>query len=272
MREKCYIVIHQGIGDLFNSVGIINYYEEKYKNVFILLLNNLNLNIMRAIFHNRPNIVPNIPEFINYQQTTHPNTCVNCMTNGKPNNCRRKSRKQCIYINYDELDGDIIKIGSFNNACDWENYRKDKFSFAHSFYTYNNLDASFRIDKFNIYNDTEAEINVYNTFIKKYGKKYILIHEDDTRNLKINRTKINNKTLPIINLNKISDTFVDYTKIIKNASEIHLIDSSWSVFIYLLSYKDIKDKPIFLNESYFKLKGRDTNIYKNPTFSNWVFY
>ena len=150
--------------------------------------------------------------------------------------------------------------------------RVSKFSFAHSFYTYNNLDEHIRFKNFKIFNNKDEENNKYNDFIKKYGSNYILVHEDNDRNLKINKDKIKNKNLPIINLNKISNIFVDFIKIIKNASEIHLIDSSWSVFIYLLNYKDIKDIPIFLNESYFKLKGRDTNIYKNPSFSNWVFY
>ena len=272
MKEKCYIIIHQGIGDLFNSIGLINFYQEKYKKIFILLLNELNLNILKSVFHNKVNVLPIIPNFIQYKETIHPNTCVNCMTNGNKNFCFRNSNLKCKYINYNELDGDIIKIGSFNNANNWEKYRKNKFSFAHSFYTYNNLDENIRFKNFEIFNNKEEENNKYNDFIKKYGTNYILIHEDNDRNSKINKDKIKDKKLPIINLNRISNTFVDYTKIIKNASEIHLIDSSWSVFIYLLSYKDIKNIPIFLNESYFKSIGRDTNIYKNPTFSNWIFY
>lgn len=270
--NNCYIIIHQGIGDLFNSIGIINYYEEKYDKIFILLSTQLNLNIMKAIFYNKKNIVLKIPEFIDYQRTSHPNTCINCMTNGNSKCCPRDSNKKCMYINYDQCDGDIIKIGSFNNSNQWEKYRKDKFSFAHAFYLYDNLDISLRINKFIIYNDKNNEINVYNKFIKKYSNKYILIHEDLSRNLKINRDKITNKNIPIVNLNRISNDYVDYITVIKNAHEIHLIDSSWSVFIYLLTIKEIQNIPVYLNESYFKSKGRDINIYKNPTFSNWIFY
>lgn len=272
MKEKCYIIIHQGIGDLFNSIGIINFYQEKYKKTYILLLNELNLNILKSVFHNKVNVLPIIPNFIQYEETIHPNTCVNCMTNGNKNSCPRNSNLKCKYINFNKLDGDIIKIGSFNNANNWEKYRKNKFSFAHAFYKYNNLNENIRFKNFKIFNNKEEENNKYNDFIKKYGTNYILVHEDNDRNLKINKDKIKNKNLPIINLNRISNNFVDYVKIIKNASEIHLIDSSWSVFIYLLSNKDIKDIPIFLNESYFKSIGRDTNIYKNPTFLNWIFY
>ena len=67
---------------------------------------------------------------------------------------------------------------------------------------------------------------IYQT--KIYGLKYILIHEDQERNRLIRRNKISDNNLPIINLNKISLLFVDYIKIIENAQEIHLIDSSCS--------------------------------------------
>jgi len=67
------------------------------------------------------------------------------------------------------------------------------------------------------------------------------------------------------------DKDIDYIKIIENAQEIHLIDSSWSVLIYLLSYNNLNVK-VFLNESDAKLINRDINIYKNPVFNNWTFY
>jgi hypothetical protein len=61
-------------------------------------------------------------------------------------------------------------------------------------------------------------------------------------------------------------------KVLENAKEIHLIDSSWSVLIYLLSKNIITHIPVLLNETFFKRMGRDTGIYKNPSFNNWTFY
>lgn len=273
--KNIYIIIHQGIGDIFNSIGIINYYHSTFNNscIYVCVLDNMRKKIIENIYYDNKKIKTIIPEFISYQKQKG-DTCIKCMTYGKVNSCPRENG-QCQFVNYNKYNSKnnlFIKIGSFNNYDNWENYRKSKFSFAHSFYTYNNLDEHIRFKNFKIFNNKDEENNKYNDFIKKYGSNYILVHEDNDRNLKINKDKIKNKNLPIINLNKISNIFVDFIKIIKNASEIHLIDSSWSVFIYLLNYKDIKDIPIFLNESYFKLKGRDTNIYKNPSFSNWVFY
>jgi hypothetical protein len=268
---NCNIILHQGYGDLFNSIGLINYYSFKYDKLYIYLLDKSRLKLYNYIFKNNDKIVTIIPIFKNYDQVTHPQTCFNCMTSGQNgNNCR--NRVSCKYIDYN-FDGDIIKIGAFNEPIKWERFRKTQISFAHAFYTYTNIPTNIRFDYFALFNDKDTEFVIYEKFIKKYGTNYILIHEDVNRygNI-INKNKIINKALPIINLDRISDNFVDYIKVIKNANEIHLIDSSWSVFIYLLSNKEINNIPIFLNESYFINKGRDTNIYKNPTFPNWTFY
>jgi len=270
--NNCYIVIHQGIGDLFNSIGIINYYASIYDTIYVFLLNNTNLQILNEIYFNNNKIIPIIPDFVNYNNSLHPNTCLNCMTPGNKDYCPRNHNIECKYINYDNYKGEIIKIGSFNNANTWENFRLKQFSFAHSFYIYNNLDHNIRFDYFNIFNDKEKEKNIYKKFKETWGNEYILIHEDHERNFFIDKNKIINKNLPIINLDKISNFFVDYLEVIQNAKEIHLIVSSWSVLIYLLSYKIIKNIPIFLNSTFFKNNARDINIYKNPTFDNWVFY
>lgn len=268
---NCYIIPHQGYGDLFNLIGFINYYSYMYDIIFILLLDNGRLNLYNKIFENNEKIIAIIPKFCNYENSIHEQTCFNCMTLGSSGNkCR--SNTSCKYIDYN-LDGDIIKIGSFNNAKTWEIYKQRQFSFAHAFYTYNNLSENVRFDYFKLFNNKDDENIIYNKFIEKYGNNYVLIHEDVKRygNL-IDKNKIINKKINIINLDRISNNFIDYLKVIKNAKEIHLIDSSWSVLIYLLSHKEIQNIPVFLNESYFKKMGRDTNIYKNPTFSNWTFY
>lgn len=271
--KKCYIIIHQGFGDLFNSIGLINYYSTKYDYVTVFALDDARKIIIDAIYINNHKITSEIPILINYNESSHPNTCIICMCNGNINNCPRYNNLQCKFINYDYYkNADIIKIGSFNNYEQWENFRSKQLSFAHSFYLYNNINPEIRINNFELFNDKTIETNLYNDFITEYGNNYILIHEDNSRNLLIDKSKIINKNIPIINLDNKSKIFVDYTTIIKNAKEIHLIDSSWSVFIYLLSKNIITNIPVLLNETYFKNNGRDTGIYKNPSFNNWTFY
>lgn len=275
--DNCYILIHQGIADLFNSLGIINYYSNIYKNVFILLNNDFfnNFKIMNEIFINKINVKPIIVELLDYEFITDSNineTCICCHTKWNIEKCPRFNNTKCKYINYKNYEGDIIKIGSFNDIVKWNSFLITQNCFANAFYTFNNLDYLIRFNYFELFNDTNKEDIIYNNFIEKYGNEYILIHEDINRNLLINKKMIINKNLPIINLNMISEYMVDYLKVIQNSKEIHLIDSSWAVFIYLLSYKIIKDIPVFLNETYFKNIGRDINIYKNPIFNNWLFY
>ena len=38
MITKVYICIHQGFGDLFNSIGIINYYSNLFDKIYVFLL------------------------------------------------------------------------------------------------------------------------------------------------------------------------------------------------------------------------------------------
>jgi hypothetical protein len=62
---------------------------------------------------------------------------------------------------------------------------------------------------------------------------------------------------------------VDLIKIIENSKEIHLIDSSYSVLIYLLSFsnKKIAAIPKYLHT--LNRTERDIGIYANPCAQNW---
>ena len=266
--DICNIIPHQGYGDLFHSVGIINYFNSIYNIINIYVLDVNRLDLMSEIFKNNNNILVSIPNFKKYNEINHPNTCIRCMNYGKDgNNCRNNNI--CLYINYNNNQTNI-KIGSFNNISLWNQFLKKQFSFSDAFYNYLNLKSEIKYTHFKLYNNTELELDTYNKFINKYGKEYILIHEELKRNLVVN--KIKNNTLPIINLNNISKLIVDYITVLKHAKEIHLIDSSWSVLIYLLSYDQLKNIPIYMNDTLAKINGRDTNIYKNPIFDNWFFY
>ena len=102
----------------------------------------------------------------------------------------------------------------------------------------------------------------------KKSLNYIVLHNDKNRNKVISK-KIPN--LDVYELNGASDIFVDQIKILENAKEIHLIDSSWSVLIYFLSFHNEKIKliPKFLH--CYLHNGRDLEIYKNPIPKNWNF-
>jgi hypothetical protein len=67
-----------------------------------------------------------------------------------------------------------------------------------------------------------------------------------------------------------SKIFIDQIKILENAEEIHLIDSSYSVMLYFLSFQNekIKNIPKFLHS--YSRNNRNINIYKDPQPENWI--
>ena len=82
--NKCTIIIHQGYGDLFNSIGIINYYSTIYDNITILLIDNSHIYIMEEIFKHKNNINFKIPNYINSLDDVY-DTCIMCMTKSTNN-------------------------------------------------------------------------------------------------------------------------------------------------------------------------------------------
>jgi hypothetical protein len=103
---------------------------------------------------------------------------------------------------------------------------------------------STRIDDFTFTRNHELENIVYQNFINKYGKEYILYHEVVKDQAEI--IKEYGEPKKTINLNRISDTFFDMISILENALEIHLLDSVWGAFVYQLNakYKLFKHKKI----------------------------
>jgi hypothetical protein len=112
--------------------------------------------------------------------------------------------------------------------------------FVKCFYELYDIPLKVKIDYFNLKRDEDIEEKIYNNFIEKYGKKYILNHEIDFSS--------ENKDISCVNLNEISEIFFDYIKVLENSIEFHLLDSSWGALIYILDckYGLFKDKKIYL--------------------------
>lgn len=263
---KATLIHHQGFGDLFTNNGLCNYYGEKYDELVIFTYTESRKKVIEYMYQDSDKIKCVIPKLHNNFDGN--STCLNCMTNGGPSLCPRDHVKKCEYIDYTDFEGyDNIKVGSFKDFKDWENFNRNNFSFSHSFYLYNGLDLSTRIDKFNVSRNLEIEEYQYNLL---GGAGYTLIHEDSKRGILIDRDNIKDRSNTIHNLDGKSDIMVDQIKVIENASEIHLIDSSYSVLIYFLSFHNekIRQIPKFL---YRHPYNRDYNIYRLPIADNWNF-
>ena len=117
-----------------------------------------------------------------------------------------------------------------------------------SFYKQASVDYQARWDSFYYPPDEEREQQVYSELCKSLGgNRYAFVHDDESRDLKINEKSLPN--LPIVRPNhnlgsapKIN--FFDYGLLLRNATEIHCMDSSFALFADHLDTSDVKRKVI----------------------------
>ena len=126
----------------------------------------------------------------------------------------------------------------------------------------NNAYISFLIDR-----DLNLEKEKYNDLIYKIGTEYVIINDDPTRNMVIDRNRIPSKK-PIFNLNKSSQITFDMIAVIENAKEIHLISTFWSCIIYLLQkkYNLFHNIPTYFHN--YVRNGYYFHLYKHH--NNWI--
>jgi hypothetical protein len=174
-------------------------------------------------------------------------------------------KKSYDYYRQKNYNIDIIKCGS--NVSNFSGYQ-----FWRSLYTQLRLDYKIRYKKkYNIISrNNERERDLYDKVVKKYGYKYIFVHDHrflDT----IFRSGRPNVIAPNINIpifhpncnyykevdknnkfsnlwyNFISNNLLDYCMIIEKAYAIHISDSSFSCICPYLNLLHIKDKTIYTN-------------------------
>jgi hypothetical protein len=245
MINEYYLLTHQGWTDIFNCLSLINYYSSKYEFIYYIVRDDAkqfvnfyieNLINVKAIYCNKEKVIDsiNIKKYLND---------VHNLNKGK-----------FIFHGYH----DIYRTDEFNRV-----FNTNKYYFLESFYILYNIPYSVRIDYFNFNRDKLLEQKVYNNFINKYGEKYILHHEIPDK-----PSNIIDNCIPYINLNGITDTFFDFIKIIENSTELHLIDSVWAAFIYIIDakYAIFKHKKI-----YVYCKRDHYQMFLKPiTLSNWI--
>jgi hypothetical protein len=106
----------------------------------------------------------------------------------------------------------------------------------------------------------------YNEFVLNNGYEYNLYFScENNYNFDIN---IKNKCQNPININNKTIYFYDYIKILENAIDIHIIDSFWSCFIYILQAK----YNLFVNIKiyYYPLNHNIIFFINEPLFDNWT--
>jgi|688.fasta_scaffold319632_2 hypothetical protein len=135
------------------------------------------------------------------------------------------------YIQVNKLEKDIIKIGFGHMGIG--------SSFDESFYTGVNLPFEYRFSKFYFLRDSQKEDEAF-SFVNSINEEYIFIHGN------VDKNKIR-KDLKIID-NPLEFGIFDIIKIIENATEVHIMESSVKCLIN--SY--IFNKPYFFYHQYVR--------------------
>lgn len=185
-----YIYHHLGLGDHIICNGMVRLFHEKYKEIKLFCKkNNIeNVNFMFSDLNNFELIpVNNDYDVIDY-------------------------------INKNNVHSNLIKIG-FSEMSK----HQPPLTFDQAFYKIAEMDFSVRFDYFRVPRNYEMEDKVYND-LNPNNEPYIFIHDDKERGFQIDKNKINSK-LKIIENNTKYGLF-DMLKIIENAEEIHLMQSS----------------------------------------------
>lgn len=248
LMDNGLLLICQGTTDIINQFGLIKYYCQLYKKLYIFSLpihKNLltfylkDENIEIIYFDNEYNVKEKLFSYVN------------------------KNYKHLLINDY-LFHGwyDIDRNDKYKNKFEG-NMVKDSSNFVNMFYSSYDIDVCIRIDYFIFDRDYQLENKTYDEFVSKNSNKYILYHNN------VNNILVRNNEYAHINLNQRSESFFDYIKILENAHEIHVIDSSWAAFIYLLDckYRLFKDKRIYL----YPLRNYKKMFQDPVQLDNWIF-
>ena len=238
------LYFHQGWTDIFNCLALINYYLENF-NYLYLLIRKDSKNIINFYTNNLKNI-----KIIYIEK----HILDNINTNIKNYVCKLE--------NLNTTNIKYLGIGGHDQ------YREDKYFdifartdgfFVEKFYEPYDIPYINRVKYFSFDRNYELENKTYENFISKYGNKYIVYHEVIEQY---------DKSIPIINLNKISNLFFNFIKILENSVEIHLLDSVWGAFVYLIfdKYKLFKNKKIIL----YAKRGYVRMFISPVKLENWI--
>lgn len=157
------------------------------------------------------------------------------------------------------------------------------------FYQYLGLSDDIRKDYFYFVRDLREEELLYSKLKLSEGEYDVVCESPEIKIL----TKYLSKRR-VVNIHNISPKFVDTLKIIENAKEVHLVDTSPSLFVYHMQYKKLMDL-VTINFHAYARKGErnciginDSNIFSEynkyhnnnlrcinamltPKLNNWNF-
>jgi hypothetical protein len=126
----------------------------------------------------------------------------------------------------------IIGLGSYG-----QDFFRRGLRFDEEFYYQANIPFDLRWKSFNVPRNFQKEMEVFDKLDCGKGP-YIFLHEDVSRGFKIDRSKIESKLRVIEpSLDSNMNLIFDYIKVLENAVQIHVIESSFAALVESLDLK-----------------------------------
>lgn len=239
------LYFHQGFTDIFNCLALITYYFKKYpdEKMFLICRHEMKECIL---FYTRS--YKNIEFFFE-------------SFNSIEENFLKKYIQKYSLTPYIHGNRDFLRNDNYNRV-----FSEKKYNFVKAFYECYDIPFDTRWKDFEIERDYEKEEEFY----KKYRgerENYICIHEE--KGVELPKKPEESVSTKIILLAKTTECFFDSIKLLEGAKEIHVIDSVWMVFLYLLQkrYGLFSKIPIHawcLRKYFFMIN--------EPKLENWIIH
>lgn len=233
-------------GDWISYNGLIRYLAEKYDKVYIQLdYGTARKSFVNDLFKDNQKIEIYFGQ--KYDLIIDAHTYDDPVTS----DFNKKNKLGNLYLDY-TLDPFKDPLPS-NPAC---------------FYQYLGLSDDIRTQYFYFSRNIDEENSLFSK-LNLIKEEYDVICQPP--NMAINEKYLTNNN--IINIHNLSPKFTDTLKIIENAREIHLVDTSPSLFIYHLQYKNLLDLKEINFHSYARMDERNcTGIDETNIFSQYNKY
>jgi len=229
--DKFLAYTHLGLGDHIVCNGLLNYFSESFDKIY-LPVKSRDINNINYLYKDNQKI-------------------------------------EVFKIEHSSEVEDINSFAKKNNLITLKvGFKKRKPPFNLSFYDQFGLPYSYSISKFRVPRDIKKEKNLYQHLkdVYKVKDRYQVVHNQSSYG-KVS-LQVNNE-LPTIFIEKETDLYKNiflYSKVIKNATEIHCLDSS---FLHLVERVETDAELIFHNIKKDGQRGADVHLVKNWKIVNY---
>jgi len=253
--KKGFFSFHQGLTDIINCLPLINYYSAQYDKLFLLTRNCMEP-IVNFYIQDKPNVTAI------YSHTGDLDNASKSFI--ELNGCDRLFHGFPDSQRTDKYANSFVKF-----------YPHSNIHFVKLFYEAYDIPYDVHVKYFDFSRNIQKEDENYISFIEQHGNSYILTHSDSgDKTLEVNVPDIK-----CINLNGYFNNIFESIKVLQHAKEIHLVDSIWASFCYLLDakFKLLQNTTIYLYPFSKRGGGRcneacygDVNYKLEPlSLSNW---